>query len=241
MSSVIKPDRHHYTITEMPLDDRPRERLRERGPASLSDPELLAILLRTGIKGKNVLDLARQVLHQFDGLDGLHDTPQAYQDLVSISGISDAKACQILAGMQLGTRVEQRRTEKKPMNQPAMFASQCKDLVGKDQEILRVFLLNTKLQLKRRPIDVTVGTVTSSLARPAEILKWPVRYNVPSFAIAHNHPSGDPTPSTADTELTKTLIDIAGKMELSFEDHLIIGSGTNWYSFRRDNGYLWAK
>ena len=219
------------TMHELPSGQRPRERLRELGPRVLSDAELLAILLRTGVVGENVVTMSHRVITEFDGLAGLSRVE--YGELSRQHGLSDAKACQVIAALELGRRVAALPPVERPQISCAQDAAKliAPDLEMLDQEHLIVLLLNTRnhVLLKR---TIYVGTVNSSAVRPAEVLRPAVRENAPSIIVAHNHPSGDPTPSPEDVAVTRDLVAAGKLMDIDVLDHLVIGSSGNFVSLK---------
>ena len=217
------------TIRELPQGERPRERLKEYGAKHLSNTELVAILLRTGLQGENVLSLSSKVLMQFGGLAGLGRS--TIGELCAVRGLSEAKACQILAALELGRRsVSQSPEERVAINSPQDVANL---LMGEmsllEQEHLRVLLLNTKNEVMNIQ-EIYVGNVNSSVVRPAEVIRPAVRENAPSIIVVHNHPSGDPTPSQEDVSITKDLVAAGKLLGVELLDHVIIGSQNRFVS-----------
>lgn len=210
-------------IRDLPQGERPRERLRALGPNQLSNPELIAILLRTGVKGENVVNLSTRLLSSFDGLGGL--ARATYSEVCSLNGISDAKASQLLAAFELGRRVvslhpEDRAIISSPQDVHNLLGAEMSLL---DQEHLRAILLNTKNEVIGIN-GIYVGNVNSSMIRVSEVLRPAVRENCPAMIIVHNHPSGDPTPSTDDILVTRQIRTSGELMDIELLDHVIIGS-----------------
>lgn len=211
-------------IRDFPREERPRERLRSQGSQNLSNAELMAILLRTGLSGENVVAMSTRLLASAGGLHGLSRI--SYEELCALKGISDAKACQLLAGIELGRRVASLEPQDAPrFGSPQDIADlYMPEMSGLDREHMRVVLLNTKNQVVGAD-DLYVGSVNAALVRPAEVFASAVRRNLPGIAIVHNHPSGDPTPSDDDVRITKQLV-AAGKMlDIDVLDHIVIGTG----------------
>ena len=209
-------------IRDLPQAERPRERLREVGPGSLSNAELIAILLRTGRTGESVLNLSTRLLSELEGLAGMARV--TYAELCTLKGVSDAKACQLLAALELGRRLvslhpEGRATVKTPQDVVNLLGAEMEFL---DQEHLRVILLNTKNEVQAVR-QLYVGNVNSSIVRAAEVLRPAVRENCPSIIIVHNHPSGDPKPSPEDILITRRIRSSAETMDIELLDHIIIG------------------
>jgi DNA repair protein RadC len=214
----------HPAIRDFPSGERPRERLASYGAGHLSNSELLAILLRTGLEGENVLVMASRLLAEFGGLSGLSRIK--FDEMCDLRGISTAKACQILAGIELGRRVasltpEDRVTITSPSDLATLFLAEMSSL---DREHLRVATLSTRNQVLGIE-DLYSGSVNAALIRPAEVFATAVRRNAPQIAIVHNHPSGDPTPSSEDVAITKTLVDAGKLLDIEVVDHIVIGQG----------------
>lgn len=217
------------TIRELPQGERPRERLKEYGAKHLSNTELVAILLRTGMQGENVLSMSSRVLMQFDGLSGLGRS--TFGELCALRGLSEAKACQLLAALELGRRsVSLSPEERVSINSPQDVANL---LMGEmsmlDQEHLKVLLLNTKNEVLNIQ-EIYVGNVNTSVVRPAEVLRPAVRENAPSIIVVHNHPSGDPTPSQEDISITKELVAAGKLLGVELLDHVVIGNRNRFVS-----------
>ena len=217
-------ERPAYTtmIRDMPEDERPRERLARYGATTLSNAELIAILLRVGVKGENVVNLSHRLLSTYGGLAGMGRV--SYGELCSINGISDAKACQLLAALELGRRLvslspEERAVIRAPQDVANLLAAEMGFL---DQEHLRVLLISTKGEVLGIH-QVYVGNVNSSVVRPAEVLRPAIRENAPSIIIVHNHPSGDPAPSPEDIMITRHIASAGSIMGIELLDHVIIG------------------
>ncbi len=221
----VSPSYSALRMRDLPREGLPRERLRQYGANSLRDEELIAILLRTGIKGENVLNLSMRLLSQFQTLPGLGRA--SFTELCLFNGISDAKACQIMAALELGRRAvyrglsEGRVTVTSPEDVYNIAAS---DMVFMEKECLRVILLNTKKEMQYET-DVYHGTVDSASVRVAEVIRPAVRENSPSLIVVHNHPSGDPTPSPQDILVTRRIKQAAELLDVELLDHVVIGKG----------------
>lgn len=221
MSDVVG-SQYATLIRDLPRGERPRERLREVGPGHLSNAELVAILLRTGREGESVLNLSTRIISSFEGLGGL--ARASYAELCSFKGISDAKACQLMAALELGRRLvtlhpEDRAIIRSPQDVHNVLGAEMALL---DQEHLRVMLLNTKNEVLAIR-EVYVGNVNSSVIRVAEVLRPAVRDNCPAIIVVHNHPSGDPTPSPEDILVTRQIRSSGEMMDIELLDHIIIG------------------
>ena len=219
------------TILDLPPCERPRERLREHGARYLNNAELVAILLRSGVAGENAISVAMRVLAEFDGLAGL--ARAGYSELCEQRGLNHAKASEIMAALELGRRIaslapEERARISCPQDAASLLTAEMEQLV---QETLVVLLLNTRNQVVARR-TIYIGTVNSSAVRPAEVLRPAIRENAPSIIVAHNHPSGDPTPSPEDISVTRDLAAAGKLMDIELLDHLVIGHGGRFTSLK---------
>ena len=221
-------------IHELPSEERPREKLAAHGAGALSDSELIAILLRTGLPGANAIDVARQLLTRYGSLGGLARCTVA--ELSEIKGVGPAKGVQLAAAFGLATRLARERLSKQKMDTPALI----NDLLGDElralhRESLRVVLLDTKLRLLRTE-EISLGSLNESTAHPREVLRPAIIHAAYAFVLVHNHPSGDPSPSDADRRTTIRLAEAARLLQITFLDHVIIGAGHDgrqpWFSFR---------
>lgn len=213
---------YHLRINELPASERPRERLMESGPASLSNSELLAIILRTGTAAENVLGLASRVLTRFGGLTGL--ARASFGELCAEKGVGQAKAAQLKAALELGQRLsstqpEERAVVRTPQDVANLLMAEMGFL---DQEQLRVVLLTSKNQVISIS-EVYKGNVNTSLIRPSELFREAVRENCPAIIVVHNHPSGDPDPSPEDIAVTKQIVAAGRVLDIEVLDHMIIG------------------
>lgn len=226
------PDAVEYrpTIRQLPASERPRERLRDRGAAALSNSELLAIILRTGTPSENALALATAALARFNGLPGL--ARASFGELCSQHGMGEAKAAQVKAALELGRRLlsaqpEERATVRSPQDVANLLLAEMRLL---EQEHLRVVLLNTKNQVLAMP-EVYKGSVNTAQVRVSELLREAIREGCPALIVVHNHPSGDPTPSRDDIDLTSQLIEAGKLLDIDVLDHIVIG-GQSFVSLR---------
>lgn len=212
------------TIKDIPVDDRPRERLIKYGPEVLSNAELLAILLRTGTKSENAISIANRVMGCGEGIKFLASC--TVQELSSIKGIGSAKASQIMAAVELGKRIRGYRSNKKnKIGSPGDAADMIMDdMRYLKKEHLRVLFLDTKNQVIEAK-DLSIGSLNASVVHPREIYSEAIRKSSSSIIICHNHPSGDPTPSQEDINITKRLNEVGKLVGIDLLDHLIIGDG----------------
>ncbi len=222
---------YRLTIKELPADERPQEKLKLRGEGSLSNGELLAILLRTGLPGETVVDVAQRLLATHGGLLGLSRV--SYSELCKERGLGEVKAAKLKACVELSRRLGlERPNERVKISSPedvAILISS--EMAALDQEELRVVLLNTKNEVVR-VATVYRGSVNAAQIRVAEVFKEAVRQNAPALVVAHNHPSGDPTPSADDIAVTRELVQAGRLLDIEVLDHLVIGDGRH-VSLRR--------
>lgn len=223
---IMREQLAEYTpmIRDMPAAERPRERLRDCGPEALNNAELLAILLRTGGNGENVLALAQRVMAQVEGVASLGRV--TLTDLCGLKGIGEAKAAQILAGIELGRRIVKAMPESRPVIRCSDDVDRLvrADLVDQEQEHLRVVLLNTRNQVLAVR-TVYVGSVHSAVVRTSELLRDAVRENCPNIILVHNHPSGDPSPSPDDVAMTKHVVEAGKTLNIDVLDHVVVARG----------------
>ena len=217
-------DDYHPTIKELPTGERPRERLLNYGPSALSNAELLAIILRTGTPSENVIQLAQRLLATFDGLGGLVRASAA--ELETVKGLGPAKVTQVKAAMELGRRLLVEAPGERPqIRSPADAANLVmSEMSYLEQEHLRVLLLDTKNRVQASP-TIYKGNVNTSVIRIAELFREAIRHNSTAMIAVHNHPSGDPTPSPEDVQVTRHIVEAGNLLDIEVLDHLIIGQG----------------
>ncbi len=213
---------YHLTIQDFPEGERPRERLQYFGASALSNAELLAILLRIGSPGENVITLSTRLLKDFGGLAGLDKA--GFGDLVQVRGISTAKIAQLKAALELGRRLLISSPDARPqITCPTDAANLLMLEMGSlEQEHLRTILLDTKNRVLESP-TVYQGNVNSSIIRISEIFRQAIRANATALIVAHNHPSGDPTPSPEDIQVTRSIVEAGDLLGIEVLDHLVIG------------------
>lgn len=222
-------------IRDYPLDERPRERLVQNGPQSLSNQELLAILLRTGTKEESVIQMANRLLQHFEGLRLLKDA--SLEEIMTIKGIGFAKAVQILAAVEIGRRIgnlsyTDRYVIRSPEDGANFVMNEMRFL---SQEHFVCLYLNTKNQVLHQQ-TIFIGSLNASIVHPREVFKEGFRRSAASIICIHNHPSGDPTPSREDIEVTKRLVECGKIIGIDILDHLIIGDKK--YVSLKEKGYL---
>ena len=209
-------------LQEMPDEDMPREKLLRLGPGALSDAELLALLVSTGIKGKNVLEVCRELLDKTGGLPALGRMgPQEIRD--SCKGIGKAKSCELAAVFELGRRALVQQIEKEKVDSPeVVYQLMAHRMSALRREMLQVLLLNTRHRLMRIE-TVSLGSVNESIADPREIFREAIVHGAYAIILVHNHPSGDPSPSEMDRTMTKRMAQVAELLRIRLLDHIIIG------------------
>ena len=230
-------------LKDQPVSERPRERLVEHGADALSHAELIAILLRTGLKGANAVEIGRQLLQKFDTLQAL--ARASVEDLRSVKGIGRDKAVTLMAAFALARKMaEELQRESPVLDNPENVVRLLreKNLV-KNVETLQVLLLNTRRRLIR-VVEITDGTLDTILVHPREVFKAAIAANAAAVVLAHNHPSGDPTPSEADIKVTRDLIRAGQLLKIDVLDHVIIGRATaerpKDYASLRELGYFYS-
>ncbi|OGW53139.1 MAG: hypothetical protein A2Z46_02465 [Nitrospirae bacterium RBG_19FT_COMBO_55_12] len=242
------------TVKHWPEDERPRERLIAHGPASLSDAQLLAIIIRNGKSGRTALDLGRELLERFEGLSGIDQA--GIKEICAVAGIGLAKAAEIKAAIELGRRYQKPslagasfcssqdvaayyRPRMKDVKQEefrcAILDTKNKRMKDVKQEEFRCAILDTKNKIVK-DVKVTTGTLNASLVHPRDTFKAAVRESAAAVIFIHNHPSGDTRPSQEDLLLTKRLVQAGDVLGIQVLDHIIIGDGDH-FSFR-DNGMI---
>lgn len=209
-------------IRDMAEHDRPRERLVKVGAEVLSTAELLAIVLRSGVPGENVLRLAERVLAQFNNLPGL--ARASITELTEANGIGPAKAAEIKAALEIGRRLvatapEERTRVTTPDDAFHLLKS---EMMFLEQEQLRLILLDTRNRVLRAP-TIYVGSLNTSVIRVGELFRAAIRENAAAFIIAHNHPSGDPSPSPEDINVTRQIVQAGKLLDVDVLDHIVIG------------------
>ncbi|EGO64412.1 RadC family protein [Acetonema longum] len=212
------------TIKELPEEARPRERLLSFGPQSLSSAELLAILIRTGTPQESALRIAEKMLKQYDGVSGLSGvTPQ---ELSRMKGVGAAKAVSIIAALEIGKRLSTATPHDRPViRHPGDAADLLMPrLRYETKEHFIAILLSTKNHVLATP-TVSIGSLNASVAHPRELFREVINYAAAAVIVAHNHPSGDPSPSKEDIALTRKLVEIGQLIEIPVLDHVIIGDG----------------
>lgn len=220
------------------VNERPREKFYQHGPQAVSDQELLAILLRTGVKGRSVLELSRDVVRSLPGGNLYYLSEAGISDLCRIHGIGTDKAITVCAAIELGRRVARQRVKEMApdFSTPQAIAEYVmEDLRHLPQERVVAVFLSTKNQLICCQ-TITIGTLNASLAKGRDVFRMALKYNAASIVLVHNHPSGNPEPSREDIMVTKQIAEAGEIMEIPILDHIIIGDGT--YVSLCERGYI---
>lgn len=221
MERIESPE-YVLMMRDLPVDLRPRERMLYAGPSALSTAELLAIILRVGNKGENVVRMAERLLSEFGGVTGLAQAN--FEELCAAYGMGEAKATQIKAALELGRRLmvaspAERLQVRSPVDVANLLMLEMSLL---EQEQLRVVLLDTKNFVIKVHM-VYSGSLNSAVVRVGEVFREPIRSNSAAIAVVHNHPSGDPTPSPEDVRVTEMIVEAGALLDIDVLDHLIIG------------------
>lgn len=222
-------------MKDFPKEERPRERFIKSGPKSLSNRELLAILLRTGTKSESVLQLSQRLITEFEGLRMLKEA--SLEELTSIKGIGEAKAIQLLAAVELGRRIvnltyDDRYVIRSPEDGANYVMEEMRFL---NQEHFVCLYLNTKNQVMHKK-TVFIGSLNAAIVHPREVFKEALRRSAASIICLHNHPSGDPAPSREDIEVTRRLHECGKMIGIEILDHIIIGEKR--FVSLKEKGYL---
>ena len=227
---MVKETPPSYRITDIEESDRPRERLADLGPQALSNPELIAILLRVGVQGENAVQMGQRILQDMGGLRGLHQA--SFAQLCAQHGLGEAKAAQIKAAIELGKRLAQQEPEERAaIHSPGDAAELVRYEMGAlEQEHLRVILLDTR----NRVIAIEklyIGSLNASTVRVGEVFRPAIQRSAAALIVVHNHPSGDPSPSPEDVALTRAIVQSGKLLDIEVLDHLVIGHN-RWVSLK---------
>nr|WP_276569115.1 DNA repair protein RadC [Insulibacter thermoxylanivorax] len=225
----------HLTLRDLPQTDRPRERMLREGVQALSDAELLAVLLRTGTYKESAVTLAQRILKQAGGLK--HIPEMSVVEMTKIKGIGEAKALQIHAGIELGRRLSQLTYGERPVIRSPRDAAALlmEELRYFQKEHFVVLFLNTKNHVIAKE-TLSMGSLNAAIVHPREVYRSAVKRGAASIICAHNHPSGDPTPSREDLALTHRLTEAGNIIGIDLLDHLIIGDGV--FVSLKEQGYM---
>ncbi len=221
---------YYPTIKELPEGERPRERLEHYGPSAVSTAELLAIILRVGSKDENVIMLAQRLLTCYGGLAGLAQAP--FEELAAAKGMGRVKAIELKAAFELGRRLlvaapHERPTVKSPADAANLLLMEMAPL---EQEHLRTVIMDSKNRVLKIH-TVYIGSLNSAVVRVGELFREAIRLNAAAVIVAHNHPSGDPTPSPEDVHVTRQIVEAGKLLNVDVLDHLVIGQ-QRWVSLK---------
>ena len=225
-------------IKELNYEERPYEKCERFGAENLTNIELLAILLRTGTKGQSSLELAKKILYppaETEGILNIHNW--SYEQLMNIKGIGKVKAIQILCISELAKRLAKESAGKQlDFSTPSTIAKYyMEDLRHKKQEFMKLLLLNTKSKLICEK-DISIGTVNTAIISPRELFIEALQKNAVCIILLHNHPSGDPTPSFEDVQITMQIREAGNMIGIELLDHIVIGD--NCYISLKEEGYF---
>ena len=233
----------HLRIKDLPDSEKPRERLVERGPDALSNAELIAILLRVGMKGRSAIDVGKELIQRFRTLDRL--SRATLDELRQTKGIGRDKAIALVSAFSLARRMARElNQEPPPLDTPERVADLLREENRQYQvECFQVILLNTRRRLIRIE-RISQGTLDTILVHPREVFRTAIAANASAILLVHNHPSGDPTPSEADIKVTRDLIRAGQLLKIDVLDHVILGRRTEErpqdYMSLRELGYFYA-
>ena len=228
-------------LKDQPASERPRERLVAKGADALSDAELIAILLRTGLKGTNAVEIGKQLMHKFGSLQALAKV--SIKDLVTVKGIGRDKAVTLMAAFTLARNMQRERASESPvLDTPEAVADVVRELTRLSKvETFHVLLLNTRRRLIEI-VKLSDGTLDTLLVHARDVFKPAITASAAAIVLVHNHPSGDPSPSEADIKVTRDLIRSGQLLKIEVLDHLIMGSATKErpkdYASLRELGYF---
>ncbi len=232
------------SVRELPSEMRPREEMQRRGVANVADEVLLAILLRSGTRGRNVIEMAREVLARAGGLQGAHGAGFEELRALGVPGLGTVKAMELAAAFELGRRAAGQGPSAEPISlrDPAgvwrLLEPQARLL---RQEVFWVLLLDAKHRLIGQPHRVTTGLLDATPVHPREVFAPVMSHRAAAVIVAHNHPSGDPTPSAEDLRITRQLVETARIMDFRLLDHVVIGqaaAGRPSYISLREQGLV---
>ncbi len=230
MNSTL-PDKR---IQDLPQDARPREKAQQHGIDHLSDAELLALFIGTGLPGENAIDVGQRILQKNGNLANL--AKLTIKELAKEKGLGPAKSTLLAAAFEMGGRVAKQAIHRTALKSPQQIYDFMHPMfLGLTQESLRAILVDTKMQCIK-VVEISKGTVNQTICHPRDVLHHAISHQAAGLILVHNHPSGDPTPSQADNSVTKTLVKACDLMQIKLHDHLIVGSPSGnqlpYYSFR---------
>lgn len=220
-----------YVLKEMTEAEKPREKLKRYGSNSLSDYELLAIILKTGTKGKSVIDLSIELMQYFNKINNLEEA--TLTELINIKGIGEAKGLEILATIELGKRLNNYKNSNPKIKYASEIYSYIKgDLINKRQENFVCIYLDSKSRIISHKL-ISVGSINETSADVKTAVKWGLKFSCSAIVFVHNHPSGDPSPSKNDFYITSVFKKYCDNLDIVFMDHIIVGNNS-FYSFKKN-------
>ena len=221
-----------YRIKDLPQHERPRERLRDHGPAALSNAELLAIILRTGTASATAIELAAGLLSRFGSLNNMAGLSVA--ELSKVHGLGTAKSAQVLAALEIGRRMASYRDGVRPrINCPEDVAELFRaELEPLKKEVLKLVILNTKNEVMKIA-QISEGSLGGTVLHPRETFREAIKEAAAGIILVHNHPSGDPEPSNDDIKITREFAEAGALLGIDFLDHIIIGAGGKFSSLKQ--------
>lgn len=227
----------NININDLPQDQRPREKLAKLGAGSLSDAELLAIFLRVGVKGQSAIEIGRRLLRTYGSLSQL--SRLQLSDLAKEFGLGLAKAAQLCASFEIAARISRESVISTPISLPRdIYRAMVPQLRIQNTESLHVMLADSRL-CHIRTLTISQGTVNHTTCHPRDVLRPVITSQAHGFVLVHNHPSGDPSPSLADDDMTRVVLKAANLMQVRFLDHVIIGQSIDgkepYYSYRESS------
>jgi DNA repair protein RadC len=217
------------TVHQIPEQERPREMFDRLGPENIPDKQLIALILRSGVRGHNVVDIADGLLREYGSIATLAEV--SVDDLARVRGMGKVRAQVLKAALELARRVATAPRQQKLVVRTPPEAMQAlkayRIAMQREFETFWVMLLNRRYQLCRPPLEITRGILDASLVHPREVFKEAIRSNSAALILVHNHPSGDPTPSAEDIRITRQLVEAGKIVQIDVLDHVIIGSPQN--------------
>jgi len=231
-----------HNVKQVPEKYRPREMFERLGPGNVSDAVLLSLLLRSGSQNANVMDLANELLHRFGSLTALAEAPQS--ELEAFPGIGPVKAQILISALELAKRLSAEKAPQRPvLNKPHEVAELLREEARtRPTEVFWIFCLDPRNKLMRAPSIITTGIADATLVHPREVFKEAIRASCSSVILAHNHPSGDPSPSPADIRITRKLVQAGKVLSIEVMDHIVVGrenaDGSPWFVSIREAGLV---
>lgn len=245
MARIVKENIHALPVqrvADIPSRQRPREQFERAGAENVSDEVLLAVLLRSGVRGANVVDVARGLLRNYGSITALAQV--SVDDLAKVRGVGRVKAQVLKAALELAHRMaEEALPERRYVRGPEDAVQLLRERARtREEEAFWVLLLDTRRSLKRPPVEITRGLLDASLVHPREVFKEAIRSSSAAVVLVHNHPSGDPSPSAEDIRITKQLVEAGRVVDIQVLDHVIIGradaAGANGFYSLREAGVV---